>query len=418
MKRFWIAVLVGGLFLGFASTASAVSLSDLQAQINDAWRQVESLRTQVGEWQRPTAPPVQPTPSGTESHAGTVSGQSILDPASIPRPRICEFLTRDLGVGSSGADVTVLQEYLKSEGVLTTTSATGYFGPLTRDALAKWQERKSIVRAGNATSTGAGRLGPLSREHFRKLCENAPGPTGGGANNTERFSAEPLRGGAPLSVTFKTWISGFRIPNVTYTIDFGDGKSEAATNCNAPADACIEPGLNVHTYDSDRTYTATLNKITDPCHGQVACRAAIMREVVGTLQIRVGSDATQACTKEHKPVCGLKQIVCITTPCNPIQWTYGNKCELEVDGAKFLYSGQCRGSQIEEGSDASNPANHPLCKSWRDSCGNICSRGVEGGPAVCTLMACREDAAQKAMCTVYFRPVTEPSSNTSSAPEN
>ncbi|MEK9154383.1 MAG: PKD domain-containing protein [Patescibacteria group bacterium] len=49
-----------------------------------------------------------------------------------------------------------------------------------------------------------------------------------------------------------------------------------------------------------------------------------------------------ACTKEYAPVCGAKPIVCITTPCNPVPTTYGNKCVMNADGASFLYEGACR----------------------------------------------------------------------------
>ncbi|MBI4133185.1 peptidoglycan-binding protein, partial [Candidatus Uhrbacteria bacterium] len=48
------------------------------------------------------------------------------------------------------------------------------------------------------------------------------------------------------------------------------------------------------------------------------------------------------CTREYRPICGSKPIVCITTPCNPIQQTYGNLCEMRRDGATFLYDGVCR----------------------------------------------------------------------------
>ena len=56
---------------------------------------------------------------------------------------------------------------------------------------------------------------------------------------------------------------------------------------------------------------------------------------------RCGGGGT-ICTKEYMPVCGAKPIVCITTPCNPIPQTYGNRCEMNADGAAYLYEGVCR----------------------------------------------------------------------------
>jgi hypothetical protein len=56
---------------------------------------------------------------------------------------------------------------------------------------------------------------------------------------------------------------------------------------------------------------------------------------------RAGSGGPIACSKEYNPVCGAKPIVCVTTPCNPIQQTYGNRCTMAADGASYLYEGQC-----------------------------------------------------------------------------
>lgn len=32
------------------------------------------------------------------------------------------------------------------------------------------------------------------------------------------------------------------------------------------------------------------------------------------------------CTQQYDPVCGLTQVECITTPCDPVPQTYGNAC--------------------------------------------------------------------------------------------
>jgi|GEM_PF-484000 len=34
----------------------------------------------------------------------------------------------------------------------------------------------------------------------------------------------------------------------------------------------------------------------------------------------------EACTKEYAPVCGLVQVQCITTPCNPVPETFSTGC--------------------------------------------------------------------------------------------
>ncbi|MBX4198505.1 peptidoglycan-binding protein [Candidatus Parcubacteria bacterium] len=63
--------------------------------------------------------------------------------------------TRNLTVGSRGADVTALQAMLQAGNFLS-VSPTGYFGSLTRAALAAWQASVGI-------SPAAGYFGPITR---------------------------------------------------------------------------------------------------------------------------------------------------------------------------------------------------------------------------------------------------------------
>ncbi len=66
--------------------------------------------------------------------------------------------TRDLTVGSRGADVTSLQAMLAAGGHLK-VAPTGYFGPLTKGALAAWQMSVGITPA-------AGYFGPITRAYI------------------------------------------------------------------------------------------------------------------------------------------------------------------------------------------------------------------------------------------------------------
>jgi hypothetical protein len=48
------------------------------------------------------------------------------------------------------------------------------------------------------------------------------------------------------------------------------------------------------------------------------------------------------CTMEYAPVCGKTQAkVCMGPGCASEQKTYGNKCMLNAEKAKFLYEGEC-----------------------------------------------------------------------------
>lgn len=351
-------IFAGIVFAAAPFTAGAVSLEDLQMQL-------KNLLAQIAQ--------VQSTTRVDTSSQGSISI------SARPTYRVCDTTLRGLSLGSRGDEVMSLQEFLRGEGYLS-ANATGYFGPMTSRALAQWQNAEGI--------SAVGVFGPVSQARMMRWCGDS------GTTNTMRFEASPTNGSAPLAVTFNTWISGFHINTVSYVIDYGDGVAENATSCNAPADACVSPGVNTHTYAANGTYTATLSKITNPCAGQeMICKAAIQTEVVAKQQITVGP---VACTMEYAPVCGAKQVTCIKTPCNPVPTTYGNRCAMNADGATYLYSGQCKDT-------TTNPENDPQCKVWYDGC-NTCSRSNPGGPAMCTLMACMTtgDITPVPYCKSYF----------------
>ncbi|MEI7513019.1 MAG: peptidoglycan-binding domain-containing protein [bacterium] len=99
------------------NTASAATVAELQAMIASLSAQIAAL-------------------SGTPS-----------TPAAVT-------FTSNLTVGSKGAEVTALQNFLIGKGY--NTLATGYFGPMTKAALAAYQTAKGITPA-------AGYFGPLTR---------------------------------------------------------------------------------------------------------------------------------------------------------------------------------------------------------------------------------------------------------------
>jgi peptidoglycan hydrolase-like protein with peptidoglycan-binding domain len=52
--------------------------------------------------------------------------------------------TRNLTIGIRGDDVFALQQFLITGDFLKISSPTGYFGPLTRAALGKWQASAGV----------------------------------------------------------------------------------------------------------------------------------------------------------------------------------------------------------------------------------------------------------------------------------
>ena len=76
--------------------------------------------------------------------------------------------SRDLTIGSTGADVTLLQQWLISKGFGISAGATGYFGMQTKAALAAFQ-------AANRIAPAAGYFGPLTRAAVNAMQSPTPG---------------------------------------------------------------------------------------------------------------------------------------------------------------------------------------------------------------------------------------------------
>lgn len=104
-------------------SVNAQSTADLQAQIAALLAQIQALQSQLGQTSAPAT-----------------------------------SYTRDLTVGSTGADVSSLQSMLIAKGFLAIASPTGYFGPMTKTALAAWQASVGITPA-------SGYFGPKTRAY-------------------------------------------------------------------------------------------------------------------------------------------------------------------------------------------------------------------------------------------------------------
>jgi peptidoglycan hydrolase-like protein with peptidoglycan-binding domain len=93
----------------------------------------------------------------------------------------CPQITRNLSVGSRGADVIQLQQYQTSQGVLAFGNDTGNFGRLTEAAVQQWQSSHGVVSLGSAATTGYGAVGPRTRAALAAACSggvSAWAPTG------------------------------------------------------------------------------------------------------------------------------------------------------------------------------------------------------------------------------------------------
>ncbi|HVS79397.1 MAG TPA: peptidoglycan-binding protein, partial [Candidatus Paceibacterota bacterium] len=80
---------------------------------------------------------------------------------------------RTLSVGSTGPDVSVLQQILKNLGYFTYSAITGYFGPVTQTAVQAFQAAKNIVSSGTPETTGYGVVGPQTRSVLNAIAGTA-----------------------------------------------------------------------------------------------------------------------------------------------------------------------------------------------------------------------------------------------------
>lgn len=300
-----------------AEPVSALTIDDIRIQIKELLAKIVELTKQQNVSQEEGAPTTQ-----------IVTSTGVVDPSeSSPNHRICSALYRNLSRGAQGDDVASLQEFLRDKGYLS-ANATGYFGPLTAQAVAKWQVTENISAVGS--------FGPLSRERIKVWC-----------GGTGALQASPTLGPAPLSVYF--WHVIGNSASDGYSIDFGDGAvSQLEIGCGTPPNsmigACPRALVVSHTYTANGVYTATLTHMQDLCSGNPQCMAPVQMRIVGTVSIRVGG---VACTMEYAPVCGQPpepacrhSIPACMMP-TPGPQTYGNRCMMNAAGAVFLYEGKC-----------------------------------------------------------------------------
>jgi hypothetical protein len=55
------------------------------------------------------------------------------------------------------------------------------------------------------------------------------------------------------------------------------------------------------------------------------------------------SKLAEICTADYSPVCGIVEVQCVTTPCDPIPQTFGNACGACAQGGAISYTeGSCQ----------------------------------------------------------------------------
>lgn len=240
-RTFKVTLITGLLLVPFA--ASALTQAELTAQINDLLAKIQLLQQQIG----------------TQTQ-GTVTTQV---PTTIPAAGSCPRIGRVLKIGSTGADVTRLQQFLAADpSIYPEANISGYYGALTEAAVKRFQCKNKIVCDGDANSTGYGVTGPRTASILSLQC-----PDGGGSGTTASqvsgfIKVTPTIGVSPLTVSIEATVNTARVCGAaTYVIDYGDGTTPASLS--VPTGNCDEIfQIFSHRYERAGTYRVLLRSGT------------------------------------------------------------------------------------------------------------------------------------------------------------
>lgn len=239
-----------GIFLLFTTTTvQADQVSDLQAQLNQVLQRIAELRQQV--------------------NAPAATGGS------------CN-LTRAMSRGSSGAQVSALQQLLARDAeVFPEQAVTGYFGAATERAVQRFQAQQGIVSSGTPFSTGYGAVGPGTRRALNEYCQSLGGNGGGGSGESGiPLSTSPVArvvdltfSGTPQS-PWNTVVKFDVLDGLctSYEIDWGDGSTKETYNAPQAYNSTNPTACGVgvmsrtltHTYTQVGTVTATVRAVRGP----------------------------------------------------------------------------------------------------------------------------------------------------------
>ncbi|MCL4404096.1 Ig-like domain-containing protein [Patescibacteria group bacterium] len=111
------------------------------------------------------------TPNGPVYTAPAATTQTAQTSSNSGSSASVSPVTAILGYRERGTEVKDLQIFLASQGVFPNDFATGYFGPLTLQAVQKFQCNEGIVCSGGPGTTGWGHVGPATLQKIQELSQ-------------------------------------------------------------------------------------------------------------------------------------------------------------------------------------------------------------------------------------------------------
>lgn len=177
----------------------------------------------------------------------------------------------NLTIGSRGADVVALQSFLEAKGLLVIPAGTskGYFGSLTKSAVAAYQTQKGITPA-------AGYFGPITRAAVMAdggTVSTTPGCTAGAAYNSLT--------GQPCSSTPTT-------PGCSVGAMYNSQTGQPCTTTPGPINTGVEGSLDVRLATTPTNNANVQTSVDVPVYG-VEFEARLADSVVQTLDLEVAT---------------------------------------------------------------------------------------------------------------------------------
>jgi len=228
-------------FIGLACfvplVTAAATQEEIRQQIVDLLNRVTALQAQI-------------------QAQGTATTTSQV-PAAPGGAVACPHVSRSLKKGSSGADVTRLQQFLALDpSIYPEGQITGYYGPLTEAAIKRFQCKFNIACSGSPATNGYGVTGPRTAALLALQCSGVTANQNAPASGFIRVT--PTGGPAPLSVTVEAYANtAASCTAASYEVNFGDGT--IPQTITVPQNACQEiRQVFGHSYTIPGTYTIAL----------------------------------------------------------------------------------------------------------------------------------------------------------------
>ncbi|HET8581053.1 MAG TPA: peptidoglycan-binding domain-containing protein [Candidatus Paceibacterota bacterium] len=159
-------------------------------------------------------------------------------------------ITSTLSVGSSGGQVTELQQFLAQDpSVYPEGLVTGYYGSLTEAAVEKYQCKVGIVCSGSPSTTGYGQVGPRTAASVNARTGGAGTGTGGTPTTGDVYA--PIMSGVTIATSTSSTTATF-----TWTTNEA-ARSSVLYGSAWPFLYASAPSASDTNYDTMQTVTLT-----------------------------------------------------------------------------------------------------------------------------------------------------------------